>query len=268
MRLKYVAMNGNVLVENWKMMVVRVSSNDILSEAGILRAGISRPGVFFLVDKKQCYFEAEDMSAKLRAIWEQSSEELSQELSTLSGLAEEAGLTGEAGENKSEATVFIQDAEQHNEQPTFSLSAEQELREVVHEAICFISLDKRKELEGKKILHVLGALGFVKLNMSINSAHAEGNESFEGFTLYKGAVVKNSEHSASEYPEAYEKVEWNGSFGVLSEDSIFSSPSGAAEFVSGYKSIDGPGKWMNEEGKKLNWLRKHCIMSERKYPGK
>ena len=80
------------------------------------------------------------------------------------------------------------------------------------------------ELAVRKVLRILGTLGFVRLRMATNSAHAEGNESYGELTFYKGAVVKHSEHPASEYPEAYEKVGWNGSFDVLSEDRNFKRP--------------------------------------------
>ena len=76
------------------------------------------------------------------------------------------------------------------------------------------------ELAGRKVLHILCAFGFVQPHMTTNSVHAEGNESYGELTLCKGAVVKHSEHSASEYPEAYEKVEWAQEvlhYGIMSE---------------------------------------------------
>ena len=103
--------------------------------------------------------------------------------------------------------------------------------------------------------------------MKRGPAHAEGHERPDGFVLYKGSVVKESCHSVSDFPEACAKVTWeDNGFGVLEEDFCFRSPSDAARFVSGYKSINGPGNWMDENGNTLSSLRKNCFMTKREHP--
>ena len=55
--MKFIEKNGNITVMGWKLVTIRVSSNDDLSEKRI-----AEPGVYFLVDEKTCYSEPEDMS--------------------------------------------------------------------------------------------------------------------------------------------------------------------------------------------------------------
>lgn len=225
--MKFIEKNGNITVMGWKLVTIRVSSNDDLSEKRI-----AEPGVYFLVDEKTCYSEPEDMSRALSAIWQ-------------------------AEEQQEEHPA----QPEHPEQPE---QATDDAHKFHHEAICFISDD---ELSGRKILSVLGYLGFVKLRMKRGPAHAEGHERPDGFVLYKGSVVKESCHSVSDFPEAYAKVTWeDNGFGVLEEDFCFRSPSDAARFVSGYKSINGPGNWTDENGNTLSSLRKNCFMTKREHP--
>ena len=63
--MKFIEKNGNITVMGWKLVTIRVSSNDDLSEKRI-----AEPGVYFLVDEKTCYSEPEDMSRALSAIWQ------------------------------------------------------------------------------------------------------------------------------------------------------------------------------------------------------
>ena len=236
--MKFIEKNGNITVMGWKLVTIRVSSNDDLSEKRI-----AEPGVYFLVDEKTCYSEPEDMSRALSAIWqaeEQRSEEQQEEHPARPELLERPEL------------------------PELPEQATDDAHKSHHEAICFISDD---ELSGRKILSVLGYLGFVKLRMKRGPAHAEGHERPDGFVLYKGSVVKESCHSVSDFPEAYAKVTWeDNGFGVLEEDFCFRSPSDAARFVSGYKSINGPGNWTDENGNTLSSLRKNCFMTKREHP--
>ena len=229
--MKFIEKNGNITVMGWKLVTIRVSSNDDLSEKRI-----AEPGVYFLVDEKTCYSEPEDMSRALSAIWQ----------------AEEQWAEQQRLE------------EQQEEHPELLEQATDDAHKSHHEAICFISDD---ELSGRKILSVLGYLGFVKLRMKRGPAHAEGHERPDGFVLYKGSVVKESCHSVSDFPEACAKVTWeDNGFGVLEEDFCFRSPSDAARFVSGYKSINGPGNWTDENGNTLSSLRKNCFMTKREHP--
>ena len=55
--MKFIEKNGNITIMGWKLVTIRVSSNDDLSEKRI-----AEPGVYFLVDEKTCYSEPEDMS--------------------------------------------------------------------------------------------------------------------------------------------------------------------------------------------------------------
>ena len=231
--MKFIEKNGNITVMGWKLVTIRVSSNDDLSEKRI-----AEPGVYFLVDEKTCYSEPEDMSRALSAIWQ--AEEQQEEHPARPELLERPEL------------------------PELPEQATDDAHKSHHEAICFISDD---ELSGRKILSVLGYLGFVKLRMKRGPAHAEGHERPDGFVLYKGSVVKESCHSVSDFPEAYAKVTWeDNGFGVLEEDFCFRSPSDAARFVSGYKSINGPGNWTDENGNTLSSLRKNCFMTKREHP--
>ena len=248
--MKFIEKNGNITVMGWKLVTIRVSSNDDLSEKRI-----AEPGVYFLVDEKTCYSEPEDMSRALSAIWQaelQRSEE-----------QPEQQRSEEQQEEQQEERPELPEQLEHPKQPEQAEQAEQTTDDV-REAICFISDD---ELSGRKILSVLGYLGFVKLRMKRGPAHAEGHERPDGFVLYKGSVVKESCHSVSDFPEAYAKVTWeDNGFGVLEEDFCFRSPSDAARFVSGYKSINGPGNWTDANGNTLSSLRKNCFMTKREHP--
>ena len=244
--MKFIEKNGNITVMGWKLVTIRVSSNDDLSEKRI-----AEPGVYFLVDEKTCYSEPEDMSRALSAIWQAEEQCAEQQRSE------------EQQEEQQEERPELPEQLEHSKQPEQAEQAEQTTDDV-REAICFISDD---ELSGRKILSVLGYLGFVKLRMKRGPAHAEGHERPDGFVLYKGSVVKESCHSVSDFPEACAKVTWeDNGFGVLEEDFCFRSPSDVARFVSGYKSINGPGNWTDENGNTLSSLRKNCFMTKREHP--
>ena len=247
--MKFIEKNGNITVMGWKLVTIRVSSNDDLSEKRI-----AEPGVYFLVDEKTCYSEPEDMSRALSAIWQAEEQWAEQQRS------EEQQEEHPAQPERPELLERPEQPE-HPEQPE---QATDDAHKSHHEAICFISDD---ELSGRKILSVLGYLGFVKLRMKRGPAHAEGHERPDGFVLYKGSVIRESCYSALDFPEAYAKVTWeDNGFGVLEEDFCFRSPSDAARFVSGYKSINGPGNWTDENGNTLSSLRKNCFMTKREHP--
>ena len=244
--MKFIEKNGNITVMGWKLVTIRVSSNDDLSEKRI-----AEPGVYFLVDEKTCYSEPEDMQRALSAIWQAEEYQTGQQAE---------GQRSEEQQEEHPAQPERPEQPEHPEQPE---QATDDAHKSHHEAICFISDD---ELSGRKILSVLGYLGFVKLRMKRGPAHAEGHERPDGFVLYKGSVVKESCHSVSDFPEAYAKVTWeDNGFGVLEEDFCFRSPSDAARFVSGYKSINGPGNWTDENGNTLSSLRKNCFMTKREH---
>ena len=258
--MEFFEKDGNITVMGWKLVTIRVSSNDNLSEKRI-----AEPGVYFLVDDKTCYYESEDMLKALSAIWQsgrhsdqQRSEqatpfttELMLTSTEISTLAVQDFVNGSEPELGLEFEPETESA--HEPEPTQEIAPAQGT--VPSEAICFIS---DNELTGRRVLSVLGYLGFVKLSMKIGPAHAEGNERPDGFILYKGAVVKESCHALNHQLKV--------TAGVLEEDFLFHSPSNAARFVSGYKSINGPGSWKDEEGRTLSDLRRNCFMTKRKHP--
>ena len=71
------------------------------------------------------------------------------------------------------------------------------------EAICFTALNG--QLQGKRILNVLGLLGHIRLFLNLSSTHAEGTERPDGFMVLASAVLKRNEIPF----EAYDKADWD-----------------------------------------------------------
>ena len=132
-------------------------------------------------------------------------------------------------------------------------NAENATEQEAQEAVCFTALNG--QLQGKRILNVLGLLGHVKLFLNLSSTHAEGTERPDGFMVLAGAVLKRNEIPF----EAYDKADWDGNYGILREDVLLPSASEAAKFVSGYKNISGPQYWKDRNGTCLKELREQSI---------
>ena len=64
--MQYFKSSNVITVPGWSMTAVSVSS-----ESALANEGISKPGVYFLVDEGQCFYEAQDMAARLAEIWRQ-----------------------------------------------------------------------------------------------------------------------------------------------------------------------------------------------------
>ena len=200
--------NSNVItVPGWSMTAVSVSSDSALSNEGI-----SKPGVYFLVDEGQCFYESQDMAARLAEIWRQNDP---------SQLDQQPQQETQPEERQSE-----EQWQEEVNQPVFEPTGEAEQAELTEAteptegekesgagktAICFMSFNTSKKLQGEKILKLLGFLGHVKLHVDFGQAHAEGAERPDGFTVFAGSQIRpsRSEKFVSQYAEAYAKVDWD-----------------------------------------------------------
>lgn len=94
------------------------------------------------------------------------------------------------------------------------------------------------------------------LHMSYGQGKATGKRTSDGFVVFKGSMINPGKTSAC--PERARKdrekyAEKIDAQGVLAEDILFSSPSGAAGFVGG-APINGRDYWKNENGISLKVL--------------
>ena len=95
-----------------------------------------------------------------------------------------------------------------------------------------------------------------KLYLSTTKANAIGSRTNEGFVVFKGSTVsatptKSCPDTISRLRKQY--IERVNSEGTLLEDTLFSSPSAAAGFVT-YSSANGLTMWVTESGKTLKEL--------------
>lgn len=94
------------------------------------------------------------------------------------------------------------------------------------------------------------------LSMSYSNAYAQGKRTSEGFVVLKGSMInlnitQSCPENVSKNREKYrDKIDDKG---VLYEDILFSSPSGAACFVGG-ASLNGKDYWKDENGVALKDL--------------
>lgn len=89
-----------------------------------------------------------------------------------------------------------------------------------------------------------------------SSFDAKGKQTDEGFVLLKGSKVNlNTVNKVRDYISNTRKSYENkiDSLGILKEDILFGSPSGAACFVS-YGSVNGKDAWKDNNGQSLNFL--------------
>lgn len=95
-----------------------------------------------------------------------------------------------------------------------------------------------------------------ELYFSRNSFNASGKQVSEGFVVFKGSVINKSiapscSDRAKKLREEYkDKIDENM---TLKETLLFSSPSSASDFVSGY-STSGKTSWKTKDGKTLRDL--------------
>ena len=138
-----------------------------------------------------------------------------------------------------------------------------------------VSEEKESELEGfiENVKIIIGALGykvFAPLEIAMEAAKEEiqllhyktskvdavGRVTSDGFVLLKGSKVRIDVQSAcrdyivENRKKNADKIDNNG---ILSDDIIFNSPSGAACFVY-YGSVNGMEVWKNDAGKSLKQL--------------
>lgn len=128
---------------------------------------------------------------------------------------------------------------------------------------------------------VIGALGFpvfepideakaspndvdtVELQMSYRSTTAKGRQTNDGFVLLAGAQLCPDDQFNNSCPDSVRKrrQEFRHSIDanfVTTDDLLFNSPSGAAEFVGG-SSLSGPEYWKDASGKSLKQLEQERI---------
>lgn len=95
----------------------------------------------------------------------------------------------------------------------------------------------------------------IKYYISISSVEASGVETPEGFVVFKGATINEKTSTKSlgagmlrlrdELLQSHKVKDF-----VLTEDTLFSSSSAAADFLLGY-SVSGPVTWKDKDGKSL-----------------
>ncbi|MBQ8383820.1 MAG: GIY-YIG nuclease family protein [Spirochaetaceae bacterium] len=140
-----------------------------------------------------------------------------------------------------------------------------------------VSEEKESELEGfiENVKIIIGALGYKVfapleittednqeesqiLHCRASKIDATGRVTSDGFVLLKGSRVRTERQaSCKEYISETRKkyAEKISKDGILVDDIIFKSPSGAACFVW-YGSVNGMEAWKNDEGKTLKQLEK------------
>ena len=140
-----------------------------------------------------------------------------------------------------------------------------------------VSEEKESELEGfiENVKIIIGSLGYKVfapleitteenqeesqiLHYKTSKVDATGRVTSDGFVLLKGSRVRTEgQASCREYiTESRKKyAEKISKDGILLDDIVFNSPSGAACFVL-YGSVNGMEVWKNEDGKSLNQLEK------------
>ena len=96
---------------------------------------------------------------------------------------------------------------------------------------------------------------------NIGKIEAQGTITSEGFIVLKGSQISPVDDSTVPDTIKEQRRTSNIVDGILQDDMLFSSPSGAAMFVVG-KSDNGLPRWKDENGRTLREIENCEIMNE------
>ena len=96
---------------------------------------------------------------------------------------------------------------------------------------------------------------------NIGKIEAQGTITSEGFIVLKGSQISPVDDSTVPDTIKEQRRTSNIVDGILQDDMLFSSPSGAAMFVVG-KSDNGLTRWKDENGRTLKEIENCEIMNE------
>ena len=99
---------------------------------------------------------------------------------------------------------------------------------------------------------------------NIGKIEAQGTITSEGFIVLKGSQISPVDDSTVPDTIKEQRRTSNIVDGILQDDMLFSSPSGAAMFVVG-KSDNGLTRWKDENGRTLKEIENCEIMNENQY---
>lgn len=97
---------------------------------------------------------------------------------------------------------------------------------------------------------------------NVGKIEAQGTITSEGFIVLKGSQISPVDDNTVPDTIKEQRCTSNIIDGILQEDMLFSSPSGAAMFVVG-KSDNGLTRWKDENGRTLKEIENHEMMNEK-----
>ncbi len=97
---------------------------------------------------------------------------------------------------------------------------------------------------------------------NVGKIEAQGTITSEGFIVLKGSQISPVDDNTVPDTIKEQRCTSNIIDGILQEDMLFSSPSGAAMFVVG-KSDNGLTRWKDENGRTLKEIENHEMINEK-----